>query len=282
MGELQRDRLRGAGGPGHVCPSDLALDAWRAGVGTAGERQHVADALAACPECRDRAAALDAARESYLDDERAAALEARLAGLARERGPRAAPFWRRWGLALGGAGLVAAAAAALLLVVPPEGPGPADPAGPGARRGTVALKGGPLTIETFVRRGESVLRSNELPSLQAGDALGFRVTVGSAGWLAVFGTDAGDPVAIVPPGGEEALHVPAGEATQLPASAVLDAVGSEERFAVVMCPQPFRMAAAREALASWARSGDDGEAAAAVRRTVASDCTLRLLSFPKQ
>lgn len=272
MGEIVR---HGARGPGQECLSDLVLDAFQAGMGDAAERRRVADALAGCPDCHGRAEELSAQREAFLGDERARFLETRLAALARERAETAVPFWQRWRLAVGSVGLVAAAAAALLVLARPEPPGPETP-------GTIGLKGGPLTVETFVRRGDAVLRSNELAAVRAGDALGFRVTAGAASWLAVFGTDGGDPVAIVPPGGGDAYELPAGEATQLPASAVLDAVGSEERFAVLVCPAPFRVAAAREALASWARSGDDADAAANVRRAVAQGCTLRLLSFPKQ
>jgi hypothetical protein len=250
-----------------------------AGLGSPGERQRLTEALAACPECRARAEALGAQREEFLASAEAHALETRLRAQARAAAAARAGWWRGWRLALPGVGLAAAAALVALLALPrADGPPPVGDEG----RAVLGLKGGPLNVETFVRRGDTVLRADELNALRAGDALGFRVTLGAPGWVAVFGTDGGEPVAIVPPGGAEALAVPGGAATQLPASALLDGVGTNERFAVVYCPASFPVAAAREALSPWARTGDTGEAPAAVQRALSAGCTVRLLDYPKQ
>lgn len=268
-----------AHGPERTCPSDLALDAWLTGHLEAGERDAVETAIAECDDCRARADSLRMQRETFLESPAAERFETRLLARARERAARPS-LWHRWRVALGGFGAAAAAAAAVLLfvVTPTETPTETP--------GGVAVKGGPINVETFVRRDGAVLRLGAGDEVQPGDAVGFRATATRDGWLAVFGTGRDttgslSSVAIVPRTGVQAFAVTAGETTQLPASALLDAAGDEERFAVVVCPSSFSVAAARDALASWAKTGDDGDAAEAVRDALAPDCDLRLLTFPK-
>jgi hypothetical protein len=268
----------GAHGPGQHCPSDLTIDAWLTGHATPDDGRRVETAQANCDDCREHFGALDEQRALFLDSPAARHLETRLLASARERRARA-PFWRRWQAAFAGVGVAAAAAVALVLTLGP----PPEPTDPGALEGAgvIGLKGGPIHLETFVQRDGAVLRLGTGDAVRAGDAIGFRVTMGQAGWVAVFGTDRGRPVAIVPPSGDAAHHVEGGEATQLPASAVLDATGSRERFAVVSCPDAFPVEAARDALASWAQNGEDRAATDAVRRALTPTCELRVLTFSK-
>lgn len=266
----------GVHGPGRNCPSDLALDAWLLGHADALERRRVEEAASSCGACREHVDDLRTQRDVFLASAAAQHLETRILARARERRAARAPFWRRWPVALGGVGLAAAAAVAVVVALGTQ-PAPTGPEG----LGVTGLKGGPVHLETFVRRDGAVLRLGAGAVVRSGDAVGFRVTLGRDGWLALFGTDQGRVVAIVPLGSGDAYAVSGGEATQLPASAVLDATGSEERFAVVVCPKPFAVAAARDALASWAQNGDDVGASEGVRRALAPGCEVRSLAFPK-
>ena len=258
----------------HEHLSDLALDALAVGLtpDEATERR-AHHAMVTCTECHARADVLAAARTSYAAHPRSRRLEALLVQRLRDReaaGGR--PVWWSWRALFGTAG-VAAAAVSLVLWVTPTG----------ALAPETGLKG-VTALEAFVQRDGRVARVRGADVVRAGDAIGFRVTTATDVHIALFGTADGLPVALLPAdGGAPPRHL-GRKAVDLPVSAVLDAEGERERFALVACPEPFRTAAAASVLGSWSSDDRAGlpSVKARVRAALGKSCDVRLLTLGKR
>ena len=161
-----------------VHPSQLALERHALSELPRGARAELERHLADCPRCRDRLAALRA------DDERFAAgpgqgpaLDRALDALAAAAAP---PRPRRWRRATLAAGALAVATALAILVWP------APPRDLDGRR-----KGGGVRLEVVRRTPAGAQQWLERdPRVHPGDAIRFRVSSPTAGYVAVLGLDA--------------------------------------------------------------------------------------------
>ena len=228
--------------------SDLAFDRLMTGEleGTA-LKSTLQDHIVACAMCADRKDQLARSSEEFanLSAGRPGWAERIREGAAR-RGPAA--FLAARGRAFAGAAAAIAAVAAVLLI--------ANPPVADDRRS----KGVPLQLEVFVkRRGggvDSLLFGSRVAS---GDALRFRVSAATDGFLGLVSADGAGKVASYLPGDAQALlPVRAGSPVVLDDSIVLDDVLGHERLTAFLCRERLDsgrlLAAIRVALAA---SGGD-------------------------
>lgn len=250
-----------------VHPSQLALERHALSELPRGARAELERHLADCPRCRDRLAALRA------DDERFAAgpgqgpaLDRALDALAAAAAP---PRPRRLRRATLAAGALAMATALAILVWP------APPRDLDGRR-----KGGGVRLEVVRRTPAGAQQWLERdPRVHPGDAIRFRVSSPTAGYVAVLGLDAVGAVSAYAPAGEAPQPLAAHQPTTLDGSILLDDTLGAERLVAVVCPAPRPLAElvaqARRALA--AAGGDPRRVAA-----IAAGCQEQALVIEKE
>lgn len=208
------------------CLSDLVLD--RIVNGELPREGEPGAHLAGCEACRARLEAFEAAARDFGEVH----FVAKLAAQATAAVGGARPWRVRMAVAAAG---LAAAAAVLLLVTRPPSEG-------------VRTKGG-LSLEVVARHADGRVET-VLPgaTLAPGDAIRFRVTNPTAGYLAIVGADAARQVTAYVP----ARMQPSGRGQLLEGSVILDETRGAERLTAVLCPRAIAdeelLAAARRAL----------------------------------
>lgn len=207
----------------------------------AGERAllppELAAHLAACLICRDRLAALATDHARWLAS---IDVTARIDAVLRDGAPRRRRSYGR----VGAAAALAACAALAVFALRPR----AVDLGPGDER----RKGGDR-FEVYRRSADGrVAAVADGDSLQPGDAIRFRVTLASPGYVGVLGLDAARAVTAYAPAGPALQWIARGDTTLLDDSIILDATLGPERLVLVVCDTPRPIAelvtAARAAL----------------------------------
>ena len=206
------------------CLSDLALD--RLVMGEVDRQAPAVVHLETCATCRARLVELEAASRPFLSDRPA----------RRSPAPRAR---RRW--AWLGATTALAGAAAFALWTRPT-----------AER--TRFKGGPV-LEVIVRHGDGRVESiSPGAALAPNDAIRFRLSTQTAGFLSIVGLDAAGHVTPYVPTTGAALAVPAGKGQLLDGSIILDDTPGSERVVALHCAKPIdidaAVAAGKRALSS--------------------------------
>ena len=205
------------------CLSDLALD--RLVMGEVERHAPAVVHLDTCATCRARLTELEAASRPFLSEPRA----------RRSPAPRAR---RRW--AWLGATTALAGAAAFALWTRPT-----------AER--TRFKGGPV-LEVIVSHGDGRVESiSPGAALAPNDAIRFRLSTQTAGFLSIVGLDAAGHVTPYAPTTGAALAVPAGKGQLLDGSIILDDTPGVERIMALVCERPMAVeavvAAGKRALA---------------------------------
>lgn len=208
----------------------------------AGEAAAQASHIQSCARCALRMQELEEARRELLgadpvvSSRRAAA---RILAEVDERRARKRWSWQRL-LPIGLAPVLATVALVATTHTPSMGTAGDGPLAslPGFSR---ARAKGPLTMEVFCKRGESVFQVNEGADFFPGDRLRFSYSKGDSGNLTVFGVD--DRGVVFPYYQNEALSglpVPAGSRVMLPDSVELDDHKGWERIFAVWAPRGER------------------------------------------
>lgn len=246
--------------------SDLALDRLMNGeLDDAGRGPDPRPHLASCSACAARRDALARSREAFRALE---AVRERSHGRMVDRLPRPVAPARR--AAIWTAGL--AAAAVLALVV---GRGLAPP------RPFLHAKGA-FALEVFVKRASGKVAAL-VPSdpVQPGDALAFRASVPSAGFLGVLSIDGAGRVSSYFSGPDGALApIGAGLRQPLDGSVVLDQVLGRELVIALLCPERRPLGPLAAALGAGLRA-TRGDATAIDLAAVARGCRHTTFSFEK-
>jgi hypothetical protein len=145
------------------------------------------------------------------------------------------------------AATIAAAAAVALLPLRR----PPDPA--------TRIKGGELSMDVVVRRGDGRVEPLGAAPLHPGDALRFRVHASRPGYVAVVGLDGGGQASLYAPVSGQPTEVQVKDhpaAVDLPGSLVLDGVLGDEKVVAVLCASAGDAARAVEAgRAALAKAG---------------------------
>lgn len=225
--------------------SRLALERIAAGDPPSGATQHVER----CTACRERLATVVADHARWLAS---TDVPARVDAVLRAAAP--APRRPTW-IALG-AGAVAAVCA--VVVVAHRQRDPAVGSSPAELDDGVRRKGEDLFVVYRRTPAGQVDLVGDGDDLHPGDAIRFRVSLASDGYVAVLGIDAARAVTVYAPDGPAleriARHVP----TLLDGSIILDDTLGPERIVMVACPTPRPAAALiAGADASLARVGGD-------------------------
>jgi hypothetical protein len=230
-----------APGPGEGCLSELALDEWLAGEGSADERAAWQAHVTGCEGCRRRHEQRAAFNRQYLaaarDLELAAARRAGASGGAAGpsvgagggRGPTSARVRSAWWV---GSGALAAAASVALWLSSDD------------RDASLGVRSkGLAQLDFYVKSGESVRPGVAGQSVRPGDALRFVVPRAEERYLVLLGLDGRGESAVYFPEGAAGERVPAdsesiGASRALPNSVVLDDAPGRERFIAVFCVEP--------------------------------------------
>jgi hypothetical protein len=221
-----------------ACLSDLALDSWLAGEGSASERASWQAHAHGCDDCARRRAQRLAFNQRFLDTSRDLELAvARLgaapgeasAALGPEPARAASPALRRTLGWLGGGALAAAASLALWLS-----------SGEEPERWTRSK--GSARIDFFVKSGAAVRPGAPGESVRAGDALRFVVPRAESRYLVILGRDSRGISSVYFPSGPRGERVPPsaepiGSGLALPSSVLLDDAPGSERLYAVFCEQ---------------------------------------------
>jgi hypothetical protein len=233
-----------------ACISDLALDRWLAGEGSAPERgawQTHADGCEPCARRREQRLAfnqhyLESARDLELAVARRGVARVEGVGTAAAGGREARRFRARRSVGwLGGGALAAAASLALWL-------------SSGAGEGEWATRGkGSARIDFFVKSGATVRPGAPGEVVHAGDALRFVVPRAESRYLVILGRDSRGLSSVYFPAGPEGERVPAaaepiGSGLALPSSVLLDDAPGSERLYAVFCSEPPSVAELARAL----------------------------------
>jgi hypothetical protein len=217
------------------CLSDLVLDQMMVGEAMAPAARRAAEGhLAACAICRGRRA--DIAAEPALEPD-PAAWAGRVAAPAASAGA-GRWTWRRVALINVWVLRVAAVGAMLLAWVHRNDDIP------------TRIKGGELSMDVVVRRGDGRVEPLGAAPLHPGDALRFRVHASRPGYVAVVGLDGGGQASLYAPVSGQPAEVQVKDhpaAVDLPGSLVLDGVLGEEKVVAVLCASAGTAARAVEA-----------------------------------
>jgi hypothetical protein len=218
------------------CLSDLALDSWLAGEGSASERaawQAHADGCAACARRRSQRLAFN---QRYLETSRdlelaAARLAARDGVTALRPDPSRSAVQAPRRAAWLGAGVLAAAASLALWL---SGGEESEP---------LSRSKGSARIDFFVKSGGAVRPGAPGESVRAGDALRFVVPRAESRYLAIVGRDSRGVSSVYFPAGPRGERVPRsaepiGSGLALPSSVLLDDAPGSERLYAVFCDDP--------------------------------------------
>lgn len=196
-----------------------------------------------CRACQDRVAQRTVEHARFAEE---VDVSARVDQILRAAKLGTRPRRRTW---IAATGAVFAAAAVVLLVVSRAPEQALD----GRRKGT----GGTLEVlrRTHDGHGELVAWGD---ALHPGDAIRFRVTLPSAGYVGVLGIDAAQAVTAYAPAGATLERVAGGAPALLDGGIVLDDTLGAERIVMVVCDWPRPVAdAIGEARAALARAGGD-------------------------
>jgi hypothetical protein len=215
-----------------------------------------------CPRCGGLAEELDIARRELLIGDPSALLAAqRIAFAVAERYQDQQR--RRWHM-VGWVSARALAVAALLVVVAPHvHVPPRDATIAAAVQETGVRAKGPLVLEAYCKRGESVFRIEDGATVLAGDRLRFAYTAPRDGHLMIFGVDDGGQ--LFPYYGEgqgeserlpASLAVGAGASVMLPGSVELDDHHGVERVFALWSPAAVDPAGVRRAVAQALAASD--------------------------
>ncbi len=224
-----------------ACLSDLVLDELT--LDEQPRAASVAAHLESCVACRQRLVELGALQAALAPPPPSDALAAALREVA---APAAAPRvarrrWRTPLLATSGM----AAAAALLLLLP-------------AKNGSIRLKGGfalGLVVRDSSGRTTTVLPGEQL---KANNAIRFRLSSASDGYLVVLGLDAAQQVTPYAPAVGHATPLAATPELLLDGSIILDDSPGSERIVALRCERPIEVDAAVAAgKRALARAGGD-------------------------
>ncbi len=115
----------------------------------------------------------------------------------------------------------------------------------------IRVKAGALDFEVFVHDGEQQHRALDGEQIQAGDRLGFRVTLRQSAYLLIAGLDAqGEPYLCYPQGKKgQAVQLEGKQAPQDLHQAVrMDATSGQERLIALSCSEAFEYKEVAEAL----------------------------------
>jgi hypothetical protein len=208
------------------CLSDLKLDELLLDESSVDTAVH----LATCDFCRARLAELQRLHVTMAAPEPSAVLAAALkSATARPSNLQR----RRWAWSAAGTAAGLLAAAALILLQPARLP--------------VRLKGG-FALEIAVRHANGRVTSL-LPGepLASGEAMRFRVSSATDGYLVILGLDSALQVTAYAPTAGEALPFAATPSRTLEGSVILDESAGSERVVALRCARPFNVASAVEA-----------------------------------
>jgi hypothetical protein len=224
------------------CLSDLALDSWLAGEGSASERASWQAHVDGCDACARRHAQRLAFNQRYLGASRDLEVAVARFGAARAEaitGPRPEPARaaprraapRRAAMWLGGGALAAAASLALWLTSGAES------------EQQLARSKGSARIDFFVKSGGAVRPGAPGESVRAGDALRFVVPRAESRYLVILGHDSRGVSSVYFPAGPQGERVPSsaepiGSGLALPSSVLLDDAPGSERLFAVFCDEP--------------------------------------------
>jgi len=221
---------------GHL--SDFLLDRLRAGDLDGPREQEVRAHLAACEDCRARAAALDGQAAEFLAGTEAPADFARRIAARRSERVRTSSM-RPLGI-----GLAAAAAAALIVAY---GLMPSEKGGDRIRTK------GSVDLSFYVDQDGSGRPGLAGETLREGDRIRLAVEPGAHRFAFVVSvTASGEVTPLYPEGNGQSVPVTAGERSLLEGSVILDAYLGEERLFALFSDRPLGaeqvVAAARQAL----------------------------------
>ena len=235
-GSLQRPWPEG-------CPSDLQLDAYRAGELSRREVRRLTTHLEECESCGERVDEERPELESAEDwivkliDRRMD--KPRQAGAGR---PRA---WR-------GALILAASAACLAVAVPlimerqerVEKPVPAAP----PAQEEILLKGADISLAVFVQRDGEVTQAADGDTFHPGERIQFSAVSARPRYVAVYGIDAEGVTRYIPAAFKQPLRLSAGAETPLEPAFNLDDTLGEEVVVGLFCERPFDAAEVKNRL----------------------------------
>ena len=244
------------------CPSDLQLDAYRAGELSRRRLRRLSAHLDECETCGGRVDEEPPELESA-EDWIVKLIDRRIDRPRRADAGRA----RAWRTAL----ILAASVACLTVAVPlimkhqeKVKPGPAQP----PAQGEILLKGADTSLAVFVQRDGEVTQAADGDTFHPGERIQFSAVSDRPRYVAVYGIDGLGVTRYIPSAFKQPLRLAAGEETPLEPAFNLDGTLGEEVVVGLFCERPFDAAEVKNRLLAREEPGATGAVCTSVRFTM--------------